>query len=109
MKIEFEEKDLNYINGINADIEAGESRDMWFMKNVGSKLYLEVECVDIARANLFMHAMFAHEQSANELKCLKETFGISVPYIHFENPMDSDKEKLKRLLIDFISQIDREL
>lgn len=94
MKIIFDEKDENLINAINEDISKGELPPL-FINEFNKKYYLEFECVDIAKANLFIHKMLGCDKDN-----VPEDLGIKPNAINYRGLGDLTdvKETLRNLL-----------
>ncbi len=100
MKIQFDKKDINYINNINDNLKNGEDIPL-FINEVGRKYYLEFTCTDIALANCFIMNLF----DPNLNKKLKENFGLELEMLRYHNG-DSKIEELKEKLQLFINELD---
>lgn len=101
MKVELEDKDLSYINRINADLNNGENIPL-FINQVGKEYYIKFVCNDIAKANNFiMDLIMNPDNKENE-----EKFGvqfISLNYYHGDDKISTLKSKLQ----SFIDELDR--
>lgn len=93
MKIEFDEKDLDYIDTINKSLESGENIPIFIPEK--GRYFIEFTCEDIAKANAF--AMMFMNQNVEKVKELKEKLGITVNCISYCSG-DSKREELKRYL-----------
>lgn len=98
MKFVLEEGDERFINNINRAIEEGEMPPL-FVPRKDTRYYIEFECIDIAKANVFTYALMHNDKS------LKEQLGIDVRCIAYSGP-DRKIDKLKKLLEDVIKQLD---
>lgn len=105
MKIELEDKDLNFINSINKEIELnnGNVPDDFplYIGKVDHTYYINFTCVDIAKANNFIGRLFIHA-NAND-GYLEETLGItfnSLNYCHGDDKVAQLKSMLQRMIDD---------
>lgn len=98
MKIEFEEKDIKRIDGINEDIANNQS-PILFVNEVGKNYYINFECVDIAKANNFIWMLMTENKDIK--KEIEDKFGIkinSINYCEGDNKLHTLKAYLKRFL-----------
>jgi hypothetical protein len=100
MKIELDKGDIDYINKINASIEAGDKIPT-FINEVGKEYYLRFEANDIAKASAFI-MYFMHPNKSQEIL---DEFGIDIKSIDFA-PGGNKIANLKNLLQDFIEKLD---
>ena len=100
MKFVLEERDTNYIDKINKDIQYGECPPL-FVNQIGKRYYIEFECTDIAKANNFVFDMM---NSRNEEQ-LEEVLGIRVNCINYCNG-DTKLNELKETLKDFLYKLE---
>lgn len=103
MKIELDNKDINYINCINEDLSKGESIPL-FIYNKDTKYNLEFTCNDIAKANAFVMYFM---DSINKVE-LQEKLGITVTSIKYDRNYDA-LMKVRDFLQNMIDNIDDEL
>ena len=103
MKIEFEEKDLTLIDNINKDLDAGE-KPILFVNEVDRQYFISFTCKDIAKANAFIRGLIRNQDFNN--KELEEKFGIMIDSINYCEG-DLKAKKLKSLLQDFITELDK--
>ena len=98
MKIEFDEKDLSFIEKINEDLKDRE-RIPLFIGEVGKRYYIEFTCEDIAKANAF--SMMFMNPNTEKVQELKEKFGITVNCISYcsgDSKIGEFKHYLQRML-----------
>lgn len=98
MKILLEERDINYINRVNEDLANGELPPL-FMNEVGKDYYINLTCLDIAKANSFILDLCAPAK----VEEMEEKFGIrfnSINYCHGDNKLIELKDYLQRFLDD---------
>ena len=96
MKIELEEKDINYINRVNEDISNGELPPL-FVNEVGRDYFINFKCLDRAKANSFILSLLNPARS----KEMEEKFGIqfnSLNYCEGDNKIATLKEYLRSFL-----------
>lgn len=98
MKLEFDEHDYNYINGINEDLANGKNIPL-FVNQVGNKYYLEFTCVDIAKANAFVSEFMRRGNNHDE------EFGIQITALSY-CPRHEKIKELKETLLSFIEKLD---
>ena len=97
MKIEFDEKDREYIDRINKDLEAGEDIPL-FINQVGNTYYINFTCTDVAKANAFVMEFLRPRGNMEE-------FGIHVNSLNFCEG-DNKVYQLKEYLQNFLNQLD---
>lgn len=103
MNIEFEEKDLKYIDNINKDLESGEEPPLLINK-IDHQYYIAFTCKDIAKSNGFIMGLIKNPQF-NSVE-LEEKFGIVIDSINFSKG-DLKIKELKNTLQNFIDELDK--
>lgn len=102
MKIEFDQKDLDYIDTINKALENGENIPMFIPEK--GRYFIEFTCEDIAKANAF--AMMFMSPNTEKVQELKEKLGITVNCISYCSG-DSKREELKRYLQGMLRDLEQ--
>lgn len=98
MKIELEQKDVNFINGIKEDLENNQDIPL-FINNNTSKVSISIEIKDVPKANMFVYYLM----SQNNTKDIEDTLGINVLSINYK---DNKIEQVKKILQDALEMID---
>ena len=101
MKIEFNEKELNYMENINQSIKNKEDVPL-FINTIGHTYTFEFTCTDIAKANLFAVMMMGSNDDANYFR---DTFGIDVKCLNY-SAGDRKINELKGYLNQFLNDLD---
>lgn len=100
MKVDIEERDMNYINRVNADLDKGENVPL-FINKKGKEYYIKFVCDDVAKANNFvMDLIMRQDNKENE-----EKFGVhflSLNYCHGDDKI----ERLKSKIQEFINELE---
>lgn len=103
MKIEYEEKDKDYITLINDDI--ANNKDIpKFINEKGKRYYVEFTCNDIAKANLFVNYLLS--PNPDYAAKINELFGIRIECLS-NCSGDSKRDELKRMLEEFLRQLNQ--
>lgn len=102
MKIELEQKDLDYIDYVNEDLAKGENVPL-FIRQKDNKYIIEFTCRDVAKANLFACYMMSPDFEIQ--KEILNKFGISVDCISYSG-VGQEVSKLKEILSNFLNQLE---
>lgn len=105
MKFVLEEHDQRTIDNINKDIREKDENRLLFIDHIGSKYYIEFECVDVAKANVFAYTMM--NPSIEKHKEIKETLGIDITAISYTSPRDREIENLKHDLKELLFKLEQ--
>ena len=99
MKFELEEKDKNYIDRINEDLNSGET-PLLFINQLGKEYTFKFMCTDIAKANLFASMLLGENVDK-----LNKMFGIEVLSLNY-NCLEGERDRVKQILQDCIDKLD---
>lgn len=102
MKIEFDEKDLDYIDTINKALEDRENIPIFIPEK--GRYFIEFTCEDIGKANAF--AMMFMNPNIEKVQELKDKLGITVNCISYCSG-DSKREELKRYLQGMLRDLEQ--
>lgn len=101
MKFELEEKDKNYIDRVNEDLDSGENPPLFIGKLIKEYTF-KFKCTDIAKANLFV-SIFMNPDYTN---LINEIFGIEILSLNY-NGLEGERNRVKKILQDCINELDR--
>lgn len=100
MKIEFDDKDLEYIDKLNEDLRNGEDIPL-FVHSRDKKYNIEFTCYDIAKANMFLSYIMNPRNTIE----LREYLGINITGIKYDIKDDA-LMNLRDYLQKMINDID---
>lgn len=102
MRFELSEKDKRFIEGVNKDLSEGENIPL-FINEVGRRYYINFECLDVAKANLF--ALILLSSNPETEKNVEEVLGIRVNSLNY---FDGDTRigELKNYLREFLEKLE---
>lgn len=93
MKIEFELKDIRFINNINKEIAIGNTVPL-FVDKLDRKFNLSFTCTDVAKANAFLTSFMIDIPR----KKLEEEFGIRLDSLDYSINNSELKKRLQSII-----------